>query len=171
MFQLIPLSPSPEFNARRFATRAKVQSIQPELFTEYQQIWAKWKEALSAYAIHANTGSRLILWLDSSIEDEIDRAWRKSPHHGYMLHSLALDLTMTATADIIPEIARHGCAPVPPDTPDILSALESLGLKCAGGTLSCNRFAVLTFFPWRGGCNACALASDCPKLKNAPSTD
>ena len=99
---------------------------------------------------------------------------------------VAMDAAVAARADFLgfvffPKSPRHvtparaaelldhagtplGCAPSPRPTETLREALASLGIEYREmfGTLT-RRYAVVTHYPFKGGCEICHLQAQCPK--------
>lgn len=112
----------------------------------------------------------LLIWLDESVEKEVDEAWAKSATEGFRLNALAQTMCMCTVYQAEPEVQDAGCAPAPRPTEALRQALAAEGVPYQedGPTLS-RRYAVLTHFPFRGACDICVLQPDCPKANG--STD
>ena len=104
-------------------------------------------------------------WLPESVEQAVDEAWGKSPSDGFLINNLAQFLCMAAVQELLPEVEDGGCAPSPRPTSALREALVGLGLpyKSEESSLLSRRYAVVTHFPFRGGCEICHMQSHCPK--------
>lgn len=124
-----------------------------------------WLELLNVRKITAGSRSWLALWLPESVEDAVDAAWKESPDLGFRLNSLALYLSMSALRELVPQVEAAGCAPSPEPDDIIERALERAGLPYRdkrSGQLG-RRYAVLTHYPFRGGCEVCHMRESCHK--------
>ncbi|NJB67822.1 hypothetical protein GGQ74_001462 [Desulfobaculum xiamenense] len=164
---ITPLYPKPVFETQRFLALSQATTLTRDERAELATQWERWTGKLTAVVIASPTGSRLLAWLDEEVEADIDASWPDAPRWSFLLHVLALDLLMSAAAELVPQIADNGCAPVPPPDPSVSEAIRSLGLDWADENVLGRRYAVLTPMPWRGGCPTCALTANCPRLKNA----
>lgn len=100
-----------------------------------------------------------LTWFDQELEDILDGLWHSSPSAAYALHQQMAQQIMGALSRRIPQVREHGCAPLPPYTPELNQLLERFHLKqLPGGQLN-RGHAALTFHPWQGGCALCALHS------------
>jgi hypothetical protein len=148
--------------------------------------------ALFAARLHAvrlrpaGNGGYAVLWLDARVEDDIDAAWRRLPEQALWLHHVAECLCRTALCRLVPSMPDGRCAPLPFSSPELAVALRAVGLIAANACADCSspanranrancahcaeppvlrrRYAILTHDPFSGGCAACALAGNCPKL-------
>ena len=105
-----------------------------------------------------------MVWLPEDVERQVDAAWEKSPSDGWQDNNLAQFLCMAAVRELLPQVEDAGCAPAPRPTEALREALASLGLHYKEGAATLDRrFAVVTHFPFKGGCEICHLQSQCPK--------
>lgn len=131
--------------------------------------WGRWMEHLNARKIESGKDSYLVVWLDEEVEDSVDEVWDDAPSEAFLVNSLAQTMCMCAVHTLVPEVVEAGCAPAPRPTLDLKLALESEGLRRPEeentGLGLQRRYAVTTYFPFRGGCDICDLKDECPKLK------
>lgn len=143
--------------------------IEGKLMDKLAEYWGKWMTSLHALRINIDKDSYLAVWLDESVEESVDEIWDDAPSEAFMFNALAQTMCMSAIHDLLPEVAEAGCAPAPKPTLDLKMALEASGLRDEDEeniSLALNkRYAVTTYFPFRGGCDICALQEECPKLK------
>jgi hypothetical protein len=131
--------------------------------------WAVWLPWLQARRLLLEDRAYLAVWLAAPVEAEVDKAFAASPSEGFLLHSLAQTLCMTAVHDLLPRVAHTGCAPVPELTPALRAVLEENGLcgACSAKELEgrqwkpARRYAVLTWFSFDSGCPDCSLGEEC----------
>lgn len=133
------------------------------------EYWGKWMPLLNARKITIDKDSYLAVWLDEEVEDSVDEIWDDAPSEAFLFNSLAQTLCMCAVHDLVPEVVEAGCAPAPKPTLDLKLALEEEGLRDPDEQnielALVRRYAVTTYFPFRGGCDICHLKKDCPKLQ------
>ena len=129
------------------------------------KLWGEWLPELKAYEVGTGKISYLAIWLPESVEQAVDEAWGKSPSDGFLINNLAQFLCMAAVQELLPEVEDGGCAPSPRPTSALREALAGLGLpyKSEESSLLSRRYAVVTHFPFRGGCEICHMQSHCPK--------
>ncbi len=112
------------------------------------------------------------IFLAEEVEAAVDAAWRDSPLQGLLLDATAKALILRATAQLLPQTAADGCAPVPVLSAEQARALSAAGLVHPQTGLPARRYAVLTYFPYRGGCSVCALQRMCGRGRGAsPKND
>lgn len=136
-------------------------------------LWDEWTKHLVCMEVADNGKTYLALWLSDDVETAVETTWDKSPSEGFRLNALAQTLTMCAVHELVPEVEDVGCAPYPPATESLAAAINAAGLPArvgTGGGLEFGRkFAVVTRYPFGGGCEVCSLLSSCPKAGGADS--
>ena len=134
------------------------------------RLWEQWAPETHALRILAAPSEYLAVWLNARVEEDVDRAWDQSPSEAYLANALAQVLCMSTVHGIIPEIQDAGCAPAPRTTDMLRAALTAEGLPYTpSGTLA-RRYAVVTHYPFKGGCEICTLQHACPKAQGAGSS-
>jgi len=107
----------------------------------------------------------LLLAITAETGETLERIFAQSPSRGYLAQTLAARLLTRAATTLVPEIAAHGCAPLVAPPLPVREALASLGVNwIEPGSIS-RAWALLTPMPYRGGCEVCLLAVDCPHLR------
>ena len=154
----------------------------------YAALWQSWQAYLRSRVLapeDVEGHGAVCVWLERPVEEAVDAAWARSPSEGYALHCLALELCMAAVRVLAPRIGgkEAGCAPVPALCREQRAELADCGLlrgkmenetspisaqPCGqaeqGGPAApvlLRRYAVLTWYPFRGGCTVCLLREDC----------
>lgn len=124
----------------------------------------RWVKELNGLTIKTEMGTYLVLWLNESVEEEVDAMWEKDAEMGFRLNCVGQSLIMNAVYQIMPEVENAGCAPCPTPHAILEDALmaENIPYKKHEPTL-CRRFSVLTSMPFRGACDICYLKEACPK--------
>lgn len=164
-YRIAPLAIRPEFDAERFIATSHTGELPDQTLDSLRQLWSTLTDNLEARRIDNGCGSWLLIWLDEQTEQRLERRWETSPLQGFLEHALAVDCVMATAAALVPEIAAHGCAPVPEPSPAVRQAAQELGLSWPEQHVLNRRYALLTSFPWQGGCSACHLEGNCPKHK------
>jgi hypothetical protein len=131
------------------------------------RLWEQWIP--EAHALHVKTDSMdcLAVWLNATVEEEVDRAWDESPSDAYLYNTLAQVLCMSTVYGILPEVQEAGCAPAPHVTDTLRAALIAEGLPYTPSGTPARRYAVVTHYPFKGGCEICNLQQACPKAQGA----
>jgi len=165
-YTLTPCHPNPTFKAREFLQTAQSGELPGTELSALEQLWPRTLNALHAWRIDAGPqGSWLLLWLDETLERAVEERFEHSPAQGFLEHALAVHCVMAAAANLVPELASHGCAPVPEPHPAVGWAVNELGLSWPERDTLCRRYSLLTRMPFAGGCEDCTLAHNCPRHK------
>ncbi len=155
------LNLSPRFDMETFLTLGNESRLDGAAMQRLMDCWEAWQEGAQARLIELGEARYALVWLDEAIEREIDAAWKESPSTGFLLNVLAEMLVSELVAEIVPEVAEFGCAPVPEVSEALGAALADEGVPWGGAALG-RRYAVLTGLPFAGGCEVCRLEPDGP---------
>ena len=131
------------------------------------QMWEQWMPEVHALRIRTDPIEYLAVWLNEKVEEEVDKAWDQSPSDAYLYNTLAQMLCMSTVHGILPEIQDAGCAPASRITDKLRAALAAEGLPYTPSDTPARRYAVVTLYPFKGGCEICALQHACPKGQGA----
>ncbi len=168
-FSTEKLEVTPYMDIELLLSNSQETRIEGDVMDRLAEHWGKWLPHLHAKRIDIAKDSYLAVWLDEAVEESVDDIWDDAPSEAFLFNSLAQTMCMCAVYDLLPEVAEAGCAPAPKPTLDLKLALESESLRDpdeASTALALNRrYAVATYYPFRGGCDICALSEECPKLK------
>jgi hypothetical protein len=148
-----------------FAGFSRSGPLSPEESALLAGLWERVEAGLCVRQVANGTRSWLLAWLPAAVEEEVDALWAASPRQAYLAHCLAVHRLMALAGDLIPELAGEGCAPAPEPSPELAQAARELGLCFTSGCALDRRYALITPYPFVGGCAACVLESDCPRLK------
>lgn len=165
-YSITPLTPQPEFDIMYYMEIAGETRVDQDAMDEFGPFWDRWaKESLKAYELK-NTegeGTFVLIYLDEAAEEVIEGIWQDSPTHGLLFHALGITMVMSAAQGFVPELADGQCAPLPRPGQGVLDAFAELGLTWnQEGTIN-RKYAVLTPYPYNGGCEICYLSDNCPK--------
>jgi len=128
-------------------------------------LWEQWVPQAHAMRITTEPIEYLAVWLNENVEEDVDKAWDQSPSDAYLYNTLAQVLCMSTVYSILPEVQDAGCAPAPRVTDKLRAALDAEGLPYTpSGTLA-RRYAVVTHYPFKGGCEICSLEQACPRAQ------
>ena len=154
----------PYFDMEAFMVMSRETRLGGAALERLVELWGQWLEQLKVREVKAGKISYLAVWLPESVEEFVDEAWGKSPSEGYLDNNLAQFLCMSAVQELLPQVEDAGCAPSPRPTEALREALAGLGLAYRENspTLS-RRYAVVTHYPFRGGCEICHMQAHCPK--------
>ncbi|MBQ3060321.1 MAG: hypothetical protein IJD16_08430 [Desulfovibrio sp.] len=127
--------------------------------------WEEWLSALKVREITAGKISWLAVWLPQEVEDAVDETWGRSASDGFLVNNLAQFMCMCAIQELLPQVEDGGCAPSPRPTQSLREAMNELGVpyKSEDSSLLSLRYAVVTHYPFKGGCEICHMQSHCPK--------
>lgn len=159
-----PINVEPYFDLEDFLNFSHESRIEGDTLQALVNLWEGWLKLLQVQNLEGRQNSWLAVWLPQEVEQAIDAAWEESPSKGFLLNNLAQYMCMTAIQQLLPQAANGGCAPSPAPNADLQAALGECGLAGnePGGHLL-RRYAVLTYFPFKGGCEICNLRASCPK--------
>lgn len=162
----------PEFDMELFMMTSQETRIGGELMERLEALWEEWLPHTNAITFKADETGYLLVWLDEEVEKAVDEAWEKSPSDAYMFNVLAQVMCMGMVHEALPQVMDVGCAPAPKGSAILESALEEVGVPYSADisqTLA-RRYAVLTFHPFKGGCEVCSLMDSCPKGGSSVNT-
>lgn len=164
-----PLAVTPCLDMELLLENCQETRVQGDVMDRLTDYWGRWMPRLNARQIETGRDSYLAVWLDGEVEDAVDEAWDDAPSEAFLVNSLAQTMCMCAVHELVPEVTEAGCAPAPKPTLDLKLALEEEGLRDPDEEKTelalLRRYAVVTFYPFRGGCDICHLQDQCPKLK------
>ena len=106
---------------------------------ELAETWERWLPLLHAVKLETGKGRHLALWLEESVEKEVDEQWAKSSEYGYRLSALAQTMCQCAIYQLMPELEEAGCAPAPEPTATLRDVLAQEGLDYQDITHSMRR--------------------------------
>lgn len=165
-YDINPLTPQPEFDMMYFMEIAGETRLEHDVMEDFEEFWDKWAaNNLKAYELSnpEGEGKFLLIFLDKDVDDTIEGIWQDSPTHGLLFHALAITMVMSSAQGFVPELLDGKCAPLPRPGEGILGAFEELGLTWNDeGTVN-RKYAVLTPYPYTGGCEVCYMSETCPK--------
>lgn len=154
---------APYFDMELYLQLSDERRLDGDKLKKLSKQWEAWLPHFKTVHIKTEAGGYVLVFLDEQAEAEIEALWEKSPAEGFAINVLAQAMLTSALADIIPESTDAGCTPAPKPTEPLLDALEEAGVEwVTEGTLS-RKYAMLTHYPFRGGCEVCFLAENCPK--------
>lgn len=164
-YEIESLNVVPYFNLENIMEMSKETRIGGEVMDKLIEKWKEWLPHLHARILKTEKISYLLVWLDSTVDENVDALWENSPSQAYLYNSVAQVMCMGTVHQLLPEIEEAGCAPAPRPTDtliEILSSPDFPSYKGDGPALSA-RYAVLTHYPFKGSCEICHLQKDCPK--------
>lgn len=162
----------PFFDMEGFMTLCQESRLGGAVLERLVRLWGEWLPELKVVEIGAGKISYLAVWLPESVEQAVDARWEQAPSDGWQDNNLAQFMCMCAVKEMLPEVEDAGCAPAPRPTETLKQALAGLGLEYKANQSTLNRrFALVTHYPFKGGCEICHLQEHCPKAQGqGPST-
>ncbi|HCU68541.1 MAG TPA: hypothetical protein DGF30_04805 [Desulfomicrobium sp.] len=155
----------PEFDFSTFLFLAQVDEIGPQEMLSVLGTWEKWRLNLKVYQLGARKG-HVLVYLEKKVEDEVDEIWKTSPSEGFKHEAIAQTMIMGTLKALMPELGEKECAPVPEPTKPLRRTLEKLGLDLQESGAMNRKYATLTPYPHRYGCERCHLKDSCIKNMN-----
>ncbi|MGE9986508.1 hypothetical protein [Desulfovibrio sp. SGI.169] len=155
----------PYFDMEAFMNLSRETRLGGATLERLVNLWGQWLPELKVCEVGTGKISYLAIWLPESVEEAVDEAWGKSASDGFLINNLAQFMCMAAVQELLPQVEDGGCAPSPRPTQALREALSGLGLpyKSEDSSLLSRRYAVVTHYPFRGGCEICHMQSHCPK--------
>lgn len=160
------LWPDPAFDFENYRRMLGGPSGDAFDIVNLQENFKKLKRYLNVYhAQRSTTSGVLVAVLEAPAERLVETTWSQSPSAGLLFHTLAVCLVMAAAGAVIPELRLAGCAPLPPPDSELRACLARQGLTVRETGCLDRQYAVMTFFPYAGGCAVCHLRETCPKRR------
>ncbi len=156
------LEPRPWFDLETYMILSQSKRVEASTVELVETLWAKWQNSLRARRISIGAVSYLLVWLEEAVEKEVNTAWDESPSRSFTMNSLAQAILMATVRELVPEVAGNSCAPVPKPTSELKAALDEIGLPWQDSSTLARQFAMLTYYPFKGGCDICYLKDECP---------
>lgn len=155
----------PEFDLELFMAVSQESRIGGTLMDVLSDAWNCWLPHGRARRIETENESYLLVWLDEAVENDVDDKWEEAPSEAFLYNALAQVMCMGIVHALVPEVEEAGCAPAPKPTDALADALQAEDVPYAvmGKPGLARRFAVVTPYPFRGGCEICVLQKECPK--------
>lgn len=158
------LETAPYFDIELLMSVSQETRIGGDVMQRLAKRWEAWIPELNVKRIDTGKIQYLAVWLNESVEEDVDRTWEESPSDAFIIGALAQTMCMAVVHEHLPEIEDAGCAPAPKPTDKLCEALAAEGLPYNDSVTGLSRrYAVVTHFPFKGGCEICHLQSDCPK--------
>lgn len=155
---------TPWFDMELFMEVSQETRIGGESMERFMTLWKEWLPHLTVKRLDAGKIQYLLVWLDETVEKAVDDAWRDTPSSAFLYNALAQTMCMAVVHDILPDVQDAGCAPAPKPTESLRTMLEAEGIPYNGqGPTLSRRYAVVTHYPFKGGCEICVLQGECPK--------
>lgn len=156
----------PYFDLEDFMNFSRETRLENAVLQAFAELWGEWSGKLNVCQVKSGKNSWLAVWLPEQIEQYVDAAWQEQPSKGFLLNCLAQYLCMLAVQELLPQTIDGGCAPAPVSTPQLVQAMQKAGLEyMENSNQPLRRYVIVTFYPFKGGCEVCNLKDNCPKAK------
>ncbi len=152
----------PYFDMEQFLLITQTKRLDEESAAIIDEYWERWRDQLQVRKIVVDRNEYVLVWLEDMVEHEINRLWQSTPSRAFSVNNLAQAMLMATIRDLVPEVAVYGCAPVPNPTPRLRKALQDAGVGWMDGAGLSKPYAMVTHFPYKGGCAICYLKDECP---------
>lgn len=162
-----PLTPTAHFDLETFMMLSETRRIEGGLAARLEKDWERLFPRLKAFRLGERKGY-LVVFMEPSVEEEVDELWNKTPSRGFELQTLAQAMIMSAMQELLPEAGARGCAPVPEPNKILKRSLKPLGLEFHNTGAMNVKYGVLTRIPSSGGCEQCYLRESCPRAGASP---
>lgn len=142
----------PWFDMELFMGVSQETRLGGDVMDRFMTLWKNWLPHLTVKGIDTGKIKYLLVALDESVEQDVDKAWEGSPSNAFLYNALAQTMCMAAVHAVIPEVQDAGCAPAPKPTATLREALEAEGIPysndkashpvpplCRGNALSLQR--------------------------------
>lgn len=126
------------------------------------EYWERWRDLIRVCKVDVGNDSYVLVWLEQIVEDEVTRLWETAPSRAFSVNNLATAMLMAVLRDLVPEVAANGCAPVPSPSPALRKALATAGVAWRENSGLERQYAMVTPYPFKGGCRTCHLKNECP---------
>ncbi len=159
------LDASPVFDLELLMTTSQETRLGGETMDQLSDAWDAWVPFAHARKITVGNDSYLLAWLGEEIEEAVDAKWEEAPSEAFLFNALAQVMCMGIVHNLVPQVEEVGCAAAPEATDELADALEQEGVAYIqpGAPGLARRYAVVTYYPFKGGCETCSLRKDCPK--------
>jgi len=155
----------PEFDLEYYMEISGLTRITQDLAELLEQYWTDWEKQIKAYRMEPTAKDAgdgfLLVYLDEDVEAQVQKAFEKHTHHGFAFHHLAITLVMCAAQSVMPELLG-GCMPMPTPGREAKKKFKKLGLVWDDKGSMNRTYAVLTGYPYKGGCEDCHICGTCP---------
>lgn len=158
----------PYLDMEKVMTMSQESRIGGAVLEQMMRYWEAWIPELTIRKLTVGKISYLLVGLSEKVEADVDKVWEDAPSDAFLYNVLAQVMCMGVIHDLLPEVEDAGCAPSPRPTDALMEALAAEGFpyKEKGPALS-RRYAVVTHYPFKGGCEICYMQKDCPKGQGA----
>jgi len=165
ILSITQLPVQPEFDFPTFLFLSQIDELGPRDMIAVLDVWEKWLPLLKVYKL-GDRKEHVVVFLESEIEDQVDAIWKQSPSEGFKHEAIAQTMIMGTLKALMPELGEKQCAPVPEPTKPLCRTLEKIGLNLQDSGALDRKYATITPYPHRYGCERCHLKDSCIKNMN-----
>ena len=164
-FTVKDLEVAPYFDLELLMSTCKETRIDGDMMQKLAEAWDRWLPLARARHIEGNGESYLLAYLDEAVEEDVDDKWEQTPSEAFIFNALAQVMCMGIVHSLLPQVEDIGCAPAPHPTDLLADAqdAEKSPYLIMGEPGLARRYAVVTHYPFKGGCELCVLQKQCPK--------
>lgn len=155
----------PEFDFSTFLFLSQNDELGPQDMIAVLDVWDRWLPHLKVYKL-GDRKEHVVVFLEKPVEERIDEIWGQSPSEGFKHEAIAQTMIMGTLKTLMPELGETQCAPVPEPTKPLCRTLEKIGLTLQDSGALSRKYATLTPYPHRYGCERCHLKDSCIKNMN-----
>ncbi len=152
----------PRFDLQSYMFLAQTQALSPKRIVAMTTMWERWYPWLRAYTFGKKKGY-LLVFLDHAVEQEMEHQWRESQEEAFLNEALAQSMIMNTLRLFIPDLSTTQCAPLPKPNKLLKRSLSKIGITLNNQGTFGYKYATLTHYPWKPGCDTCFLHATCPK--------
>lgn len=156
------LTLDPYFDLELFMLLSQNKRLDTATAELAEECWRRWHDRMQGRRIGNQGQGYLLLWLEESVEREVNSTWDEAPSRAFTMNSVAQSMLMAVVREYLPEVGGSGCAPVPKPTPALKKALKEIGVPWNDNATLARQYAMLTPFPFKGSCGICYLKEECP---------
>jgi hypothetical protein len=165
IMSIAELDIQPDFDFSTFLFLAQVDEVGPQEMLAVLDVWERWLPMLKIYRLGERKG-HVLIHLEQGVEEEVDRIWAESPSEGFKHEAIAQTMIMGTLKALMPELGEKECAPVPEPTKPLRRTVEKVGLELQESGALNRKYATITPYPHRYGCERCHLKDSCIKNMN-----
>lgn len=152
----------PRFDLQSYMFLAQTQALSPQRILAMTAMWERWYPLLNAYTFGDKKGY-LLVYLDHAVELEMEERWKESQEQAFLDEALAQSMIMGTLRMFLPDLSTTKCAPLPEPNKVLKRSLAKINITLTNQGTFGYKYATLTHYPWRAGCDKCFLRSTCPK--------
>lgn len=161
----------PYFDMEQFMLITQTKRIDEESAAIIDEYWERWHGLLRVKRISLGQQQYILVWLEDIVEEEVNKLWETAPSRAFSVNNLAQAMLMATIRDLVPEVAYAGCAPVPEPSTRLRKALVDAGVPWNESGALERQYAMLTHYPFVGGCDICHLRRECPNAGKAAAPE